>query len=148
MYDVGGSSSGADSGYSDLVPNLVSMEDFLSASRRAARQNKARPLPSASLRTLRLPPPSLLLPPPSLHTHHHLSSPRPRPRPHQMLVVKFYSMRCRACLRIAANYRRLARKCADDVYDILYAMSCPRQWLTSTPSSTPQVYGGEVSATR
>ena len=24
VYDVGGSSSGADSGYSDLVPNLVS----------------------------------------------------------------------------------------------------------------------------
>jgi len=66
VYDVGGSSSGADSGYSDLVPDLVSMEDFLSASRGAARQNK-------------------------------------------MLVVKFYSMRCRACLRIAANYRRLAR---------------------------------------
>ena len=42
VYDVGGSSSGADSGYSDLVPNLVSTEDFLSASRRAARQNKLR----------------------------------------------------------------------------------------------------------
>jgi len=41
VYDVGGSSSGADSGYSDLVPDLVSMEDFLSASRGAARQNKA-----------------------------------------------------------------------------------------------------------
>jgi hypothetical protein len=72
VYDVGGSSSGADSGYSDLVPNLVSMEDFLSASRGAARQNK-------------------------------------------MLVVKFYSMRCRACLRIAANYRRLARKYGDEI---------------------------------
>lgn len=72
VYDVGGSSSGADSGYSDLVPNLVSTEDFLSASRRAARQNK-------------------------------------------MLVVKFYSMRCRACLRIAANYRRIARKYGDEI---------------------------------
>jgi hypothetical protein len=81
VYDVGGSSSGADSGYSDLVPNLVSMEDFLSASRGAARQNK-------------------------------------------MLVVKFYSMRCRACLRIAANYRRLARKCAGAVYEIVYCTRC------------------------
>ena len=29
MPNVGGSSSGADSGYSTLVPNLESMEDFL-----------------------------------------------------------------------------------------------------------------------
>ena len=72
MYDVGGSSSGADSGYSDLVPHLASIDDFLSASRSAVQQNK-------------------------------------------MLVVKFYSKRCRACLRIAAKYRRIARRYGEQV---------------------------------
>jgi len=72
VYDVGGSSSGADSGYSDLVPHLASIDDFLSASRSAVQQNK-------------------------------------------MLVVKFYSKRCRACLRIAAKYRRIARRYGEQV---------------------------------
>ena len=72
MPDVGGSSHGADSGYSELVPNLVSMQDFIEANRLASRHNK-------------------------------------------LLLVKFYSKRCRACLRIAANYRRLARKYADEI---------------------------------
>ena len=69
---MGGSSSGADSGYSDLVPHLASIDDFLSASRSAVQQNK-------------------------------------------MLVVKFYSKRCRACLRIAAKYRRIARRYGEQV---------------------------------
>jgi len=70
--DVGGSSSGADSGYTELVPSLASMEDFVAANQRAASHNK-------------------------------------------LLIVKFWSKRCRACLRIAANYRRLARKYGDEI---------------------------------
>ena len=31
------------------------------------------------------------------------------------MIVKFYSKRCRACLRIAAKYRRLALKYKDEV---------------------------------
>ena len=39
-YDVGGSSRGTDSGYSELVPNLDSMETFLDAMRLSASRNK------------------------------------------------------------------------------------------------------------
>ena len=51
--------------YSELVPSLVTVEQFLAANERAEARGR-------------------------------------------LLAVKFYSQRCRACLRIAAKYRRLA----------------------------------------
>ena len=51
--------------YTDLIPSLLSVDDFLAANQRGAACNK-------------------------------------------LVVVKFYSNKCRACLRIATKYRRLA----------------------------------------
>ena len=121
VYDVGGSSSGADSGYSDLVPNLVSMEDFLSASRGAARQNKARPPPSASLRTLRLPLPSLLPPPPSLHTHHY----HPHAHAHALTRCSWSSsIRCAAAPACASPQTTAASHASAPTMCTIYCTRC------------------------
>ena len=58
--------------YTELVPPLVTVADFLAANARSECRRKA-------------------------------------------VVVKFYSKQCRACLRIAAKYRRLALDLSEDV---------------------------------
>ena len=102
-YDVGGSSRGTDSGYSELVPNLDSMETFLAAMRLSGSRNK-------------------------------------------LLLLKFYSKRCRACLRIASKYRRLALKYADqiDCYECEQSVCAPEllQALSVTQVPTVQMFDG------
>ena len=58
--------------YQDLVPTLVTMDDFLDVNARADKAGR-------------------------------------------LVIVKFYSNKCRACLRIAAKYRRIALKFREDI---------------------------------
>ena len=60
-----GAASEPSTKYDDVVPNLVTMSEFLAANALAAENDR-------------------------------------------LMVLKFYSKRCPACLRIAAKYRRLA----------------------------------------
>ena len=67
MSDYSQQLSAKERRYQELVPNLVTFEDFLEANERAEESGK-------------------------------------------LVIVKFYSKKCRACLRIAALYRKLAMR--------------------------------------
>jgi hypothetical protein len=64
----------------------------------------------------------------------------------KLVVVKFFSKRCRACLRIAAKYRRLALQHKDEIdcYEAEFSVARPLlELLDVTQLPTIQVYGGE-----
>ena len=89
--------------YTELVPTLKTMDDFIDANDRAVEQGR-------------------------------------------LVVVKFYSKSCRACLRIAAKYRRLALDLADyvDCYEAESSASedlCMRLDVTQVPSV--QIFDGD-----
>jgi len=76
-----------------------------------------------------------------------LQASREATRRGHLLVVKFYSKRCRACLRIAAKYRRLARKHREEVemYEMEVHAAGPKLLAALSVSQLPavQVYDGE-----
>jgi len=89
--------------YTELVPTLLTMDDFVAANLRAAGGNR-------------------------------------------LVVVKFYSKQCRACLRIAAKYRRLALDLHDsvDCYEVESSAAptlCQRLDVEQVPSV--QIFDGE-----
>lgn len=89
--------------YTELVPTLTTMDDFVAVNARAARENR-------------------------------------------LIVVKFYSKGCRACLRIAAKYRRLALDLKDDVdcYEAeLSASQSLLERLDVTAVPSVQIFDGD-----
>lgn len=98
-----GLSSDSIASYKDLIPTLVTLDDFLMASANSAASRR-------------------------------------------LLVVKFYSKRCRACLRIAAKYRRLAREVVDHVDCFEAEFSASRSLLQALDVGalpTVQIFIGE-----
>ncbi len=90
-------------GYTDLVPKLVTMEEFLKANAESSARG-------------------------------------------HLMVVKFYSKRCRACLRIAAKYRRLAIKHRGviDCYEAeLYASQDLLEKLDVSQVPSVQIFDGD-----
>ena len=88
--------------YTDLVPRLVTVDDFLEANERANARGKlllVKWLPRATHGPLPRRAPSTRCTAESVHH----------------MWRRFYSRRCRACLRIAAQYRRLALDYSDAI---------------------------------